>query len=102
GHAHRGAGVTGLGFLYGIHGQGPNGIGKFASGGHFSSWRGKLACKQGQQRPLFSPILAWRGNSGAAGPHKPATGCYAVEKTGKAGNPPRRSVGSRTEFWQIA
>ena len=31
-HPHRGAGVAGVGFLYGVHAQGANGVGKFSSG----------------------------------------------------------------------
>ena len=39
GHAHGRAGVAGLGLLYGIHGQGTNGIGQFETGWHESAPR---------------------------------------------------------------
>ena len=37
GHPHRHAGMAGIRLLYGIHGQGANGIGEFTSTGHHYS-----------------------------------------------------------------
>ena len=56
-HTHRHAGMTGIGLLDGIHGQHPNGVGKFA------------ACRHGEspsEEALLSPTTGSRA-TGASG-----------------------------------
>src|SRR5690606_11047542 len=75
GHAHRGAGVTGFGFLYGVHAQGADGVGQFGTGSHETTpecrlrWLSLPVCagstKRGRYcRPESRPQQRRRGGAG--------------------------------------
>ena len=62
GHAHRGAGVTGFGFLYGVHAQSADRVGQFGAGSHETTPESRLrwvslpvCCRQYKKGSLLSP-----------------------------------------------